>query len=140
MFPRKVSLIFNLTVQATLVLHSKHSSWWRHFEDVFRLRLQRTSSRRLQEVLIKTNMFALALRLQKTSSRHLQDFLSLLACNFIKEKLRYSYSGCFWGLTHVFKGVRDKNQCDCLQCITDLAEKGICCRKNPEILNFTIME
>ena len=35
-------------------------------------------------------------------------------------------------LTRVFKGVRDKNQCDCLQCIPDLAEKGICCRKNPE--------
>ena len=32
---------------------SKHLSWWR----------------RLQDVLIKTNMFALALRLQKTSSR-----------------------------------------------------------------------
>ena len=42
-------------------------------EDVFRLRLQKTSSRRLQDVLIKTNMFALALRLQKTSSRRLQD-------------------------------------------------------------------
>ena len=40
-------------------------------EDVFRLRLQKTSSGRLQEVLIKTNMFALALRLQKTSSRRL---------------------------------------------------------------------
>ena len=40
-------------------------------EDVFRLRLQKTSSRRLQDVLIKTNMFALALRLQKTSSRRL---------------------------------------------------------------------
>ena len=62
---------------------SKHSSWWRRLEDVFRLRLQKTSSRRLQEVLIKTNMFALALRLQKTSwsrpiylpwsSRPLQD-------------------------------------------------------------------
>ena len=36
-------------------------------EDVFRLRLQETSWRRLQDVLIKTNMFALALRLQKTS-------------------------------------------------------------------------
>ena len=50
---------------------SKHSSWWRRLEDVFRLRLQKTSSRRLQEVLIKTNMFTLALRLQKTSSRRL---------------------------------------------------------------------
>ena len=40
-------------------------------EDVFCLRLQKTSSRRLQDVLVKTNMFALALRLQKTSSRRL---------------------------------------------------------------------
>ena len=63
-------------------------------EDVFHLRLQKTSSRRLQDVLIKTNMFALALRLQdvlvktnifvlairlqdvfKTFSRRLQDVL-----------------------------------------------------------------
>ena len=36
-------------------------------EDVFRLRLHKTSSRRLQDFLFKTNMFALALRLQKTS-------------------------------------------------------------------------
>ena len=41
-------------------------------------------------------------------------------------------SGCFWGLTGVFKGVRDKNQCGCLQRIPDLAEKVICCCKNPE--------
>ena len=42
-------------------------------EDVFRLRLQKTHSIRLRDVLIKTNIFALALRLQKTSSRRLQD-------------------------------------------------------------------
>ena len=53
------------------LIPSKHSSWWRRLEDVFCLRLQKTSSRRLQDVLIKTNMFALALRLQKTSSRRL---------------------------------------------------------------------
>ena len=35
-------------------------------------------------------------------------------------------------LTRVFKGVWDKNQCDYLQYIPDLAEKGICCRENPE--------
>ena len=35
-------------------------------------------------------------------------------------------------LTRVFKGVRDKNQCDCLLYIPDLAEKGIRCRQNPE--------
>ena len=44
---------------------------WRRLEDVFRLRLQKTSLRRLQDVLIKTNIFALALRLQKTSSRRI---------------------------------------------------------------------
>ena len=63
---------------------SKHSFWWRRLEDVFRLRLWKTSSRRLQHVLIKTNIFAPALRLQKTSSRrlakrssrHLQDVSS----------------------------------------------------------------
>ena len=38
-------------------------------------RLSSSSSRRLQGVLIKTNMFALALRLQKTSWRCLQDVL-----------------------------------------------------------------
>ena len=48
---------------------------WRRLEDVFRLRLQKTSSRRLQDVLIKTNIFVLVLRLQKTSSRRLQDVL-----------------------------------------------------------------
>ena len=54
---------------------SKHSLWWRRLEDVFRLRFQKTPWRRLQDVLIKTNMFALVLRLQKTSSRRLQDIL-----------------------------------------------------------------
>ena len=41
------------------------------YEDVFRLPLQKASSRRLHNVLIKTNMFALALCLEKTSSRRL---------------------------------------------------------------------
>ena len=58
---------------------SKHSSWWRRLQDVLiktnmfalALRLQKTSSRRLQDVLVKTNIFVLAIRLQnvfKTSS------------------------------------------------------------------------
>ena len=33
-----------------------YSSWWRPLEGVFRLRLQKTSSRRLQDVFIKTNV------------------------------------------------------------------------------------
>ena len=68
---------------------SKHSSWWRRLEDVFRLRLQKTSwsrriyspytyvfRRRLQDVLTKTNIFVLVIRLQdvfKTSLGRLQD-------------------------------------------------------------------
>ena len=43
------------------------------------LRLQKTSSRRFQDVLVKTNIFALAIRLQdvfKTFSRRLQDVSS----------------------------------------------------------------
>ena len=51
-----------------LTYFRKHSSWWRRLEGVFCLRLQTTSSRRLQGVLIKTNIFALLIRLQKTSS------------------------------------------------------------------------
>ena len=54
---------------------SKHSSWWRRLEDVFHLRLQETSPRRLQDVLIKRNIFVLVIRLQKkiSSRRHAQD-------------------------------------------------------------------
>ena len=33
------------------------------------------------------------------------------------------------------KGVLDKNRCNCLQYIPDLAEKSICCRENPEAAN-----
>ena len=58
-------LVFSMSFEFFFLHPSKHSSWWR----------------RLQDVLIKTNMFASALRLQKTSSRrlaksssrHLQD-------------------------------------------------------------------
>ena len=59
---------------------------WKRLQDVLiktnmfavALRLQKTSSRRLPDVLVKTNIFALAICLQdvfKTSSRHLQDVL-----------------------------------------------------------------
>ena len=40
-------------------------------EDVFRLRLQKTSSRRLQDVLVKTNIFVLAIRLQDVLQKRL---------------------------------------------------------------------
>ena len=45
---------------------------------VLAIRLQKMSSRRLKDVLVKTNLFVLAIRLQdvlKTSSRRFQDVL-----------------------------------------------------------------
>ena len=69
-------------------LPSKHSSWWRHLEDVFRLRLQKTSwsrpiysswsyvfktsSRRFEDVFKQSSR-----RLGKKSSRHLQDVFKM---------------------------------------------------------------
>ena len=63
---------------------SKHSSRWIHLEDVFGLRLQDVLIKtnifalliRLQDVFIKINIFVLVIRLQdvfKTFSRRLQD-------------------------------------------------------------------
>ena len=68
---------------------SKHSSWWRRLEDVFCLRLQKTSSRRLDqdeyvrlsltssEDVFKASSRCLGqdqyIRLGHTSSRRLQD-------------------------------------------------------------------
>ena len=48
---------------------------WRRLEDVFGLCLQKTSSRRLEAVLIKMNIFVLVVRLQEKPSRRLQDVL-----------------------------------------------------------------
>ena len=94
---------------------SKHSSWWRRLEDVFRLHLQKTSSRLLdqdeyvrlsltssEDVWVKTNIFVLAIRLQdvfktscrnvfKTSSRRLQD-VGLNACDFDQKALKLIHS------------------------------------------------
>ena len=82
---------------------SKHSSWWRHLEDAFRLRLQKTSSRRLQDVLIKTNIFALALRLHKASwSRPI--YLSWLYVFKASSKRLQDIFKTFWRrLQNVFK-------------------------------------
>ena len=75
-------LVFSMSFEFFFLHPSKHSSWWRRLQDVLiktnmftlALRLQKTSSRRLQDVLVKTNIFVLAIRLQdvfKTSSRRL---------------------------------------------------------------------
>ena len=81
-------LFLTVVTQQTFILMKTS---WRRLEVVFHLCLQKTSWRLLQNVLIKTNMFAFALRLQKrswrrlgqdqyirlghTSSRRLQDVL-----------------------------------------------------------------
>ena len=44
-------------------------------EDVLKTSFVFVFRRRFKDVLIKTNIFALALQLQKTSSRHLEDVL-----------------------------------------------------------------
>ena len=60
---------------------TKHSSWWRRLEDVFRLHLQKTSwSRPIHSswpYVFKTSSGRLAITrgLAKMSSRHLQDVL-----------------------------------------------------------------
>ena len=54
--------------------------------------------------------------------------------------LKNSYSGCFWGLTRVFKGVHDKNRCDCLRYKPVLAEKGICCSEKPEAATVGVLK
>ena len=76
---------------------------WRRLEDVFRLHLQKTSSRRLQDVLIKTNMFTLALRLQKTSSRRLQDVLVKTNIFVLAICLQDVFKTCSRRLQDVFK-------------------------------------
>ena len=166
---------------------NKHLYWWRRLEDVFRLHLQKTSSRRLdqdgygglsltslEDVLVKINIFILAIRLQdvlKTCSRRLQDILSRRLQDVLQKRLqdvlktssrrlqdifktsskrfqdffkkssrRLQDSGCFWGLTHVFQEVQDKNLCDCLQHIPDLVEKSICCPKNPETATVRVLK
>ena len=63
------------------------------------------------------------------------------SCNSIKNRLQHrcfhvkfakflwtpflqkSFSGCFWGLSYVFKGVWSKKQRDCQQEMSDSAEK-----------------
>ena len=55
------------------------------------IRLQKTSSRRLQDVLVKTNIFVLAIRLQdvfKTFSRRLQDIFKTSCQDVFKTSSR----------------------------------------------------
>ena len=52
------------------------------------LRLQKTSSRRLQDVLVKTNIFVLAIRLQDVLQKHLQNIFKKSCKNVFKTVLR----------------------------------------------------
>ena len=64
-----------LTIEKTLEEGSRNPVNIRRDEGVFRLRPDITSSRCLEDVLIKMNIFALVISLHKTSSRRLQDVL-----------------------------------------------------------------
>ena len=77
------------------LLPCKHSSWWRRLEYVFSLVFRR----RLQDVLIKTNIFDLAIRLQdvfktflrcltKPSLRRFQDIFKTSCKNIFKTSSR----------------------------------------------------
>ena len=86
-------------------LPSKHSSWWRRLKDVFRLRLQKTSSRRLDqdeyvclsltssEDVFKTSSRRLGqdqyIRLGYTSSRRLQDVFKTSSRRLAKRSSRH---------------------------------------------------
>ena len=70
---------------------------WRRLEDVFRLRLQKTSPRRLQDFLIKTNISIFVIRLQdvfKTFSRYLQDIFKT-SCQDIFKMFSRRLQGVF---------------------------------------------
>ena len=82
----------SVSTQQTFVLMKTS---WRHLGDIFRLRFQKTSSKRFQEVLIKTNIIVLVIRLQdvfklfstrlaKTSSKRFQDVFKMSYKNVFK--------------------------------------------------------
>ena len=93
MLPR---ITYTAASQQTVVLMKTS---WRRLEDVFRLRLQKTSSRHLQDVLVKTNIYwswpyvfkTFSRRLQdvfKTSSKRLQNVFKMSCKNVFKTSSR----------------------------------------------------
>ena len=70
------------------------------------IRLQKTSSRRLQDILIKTNIIVLVIRLQdvfKTSLRRLQDVLPRHPQNVFKTSCKNVFKISSRRLQYVFK-------------------------------------
>ena len=85
---------------------SKHSSSWRRLEDVFRFRLQKTSSRRFQDIF-KTS----SRRLAKTSLRHLQDVLQRCLQEVFKtyHQVKLFLLICFWDVLQSKGGYLQKD-------------------------------
>ena len=98
---RKLCLFLKAKSQNLInTVPSKHSSWWRRLsssssEDVFKTSWSRriyspysyVFRRRLQDVLIKTNIFVLVIRLQdvfKTFSRSLQEVFKTCSRRLVK--------------------------------------------------------
>ena len=86
--------------------HSKHSSWWGRLEDVFRLRLQKTPWRRLDqdeyihlshsssEDVFKTSWSKPYIHLRHTSSRRFQDVFKTFRRR-LQDVLRKRLQGIF---------------------------------------------
>ena len=100
---------------------SKHSSWWRRLNDVFKTSFVFVFRRRLQDVLIKTNIFVFVIRIQdtvktscqdvfktfsrrigKTSWRHLQDVFKTFSRRF-QDVFKTSWQDVFKTSWDVFK-------------------------------------
>ena len=112
----------------TQLVPSKHSSWWRRLEDVFRLRLQKTSSKRLDqdeyvclsltssEDVSKTSSRRLGqdqyIRFGHTSSRRLQDVFKMSSRRLAKASSRHFQDAfkTFWKrLQDIFKTFSRRN-------------------------------
>ena len=70
------SKIFKLSKYFLKLSQHKHSSWWSRLKDVLKTSFIFLFRRRLQDVLIKTNIFALAIPPHNPSSRRFQDVSS----------------------------------------------------------------
>ena len=100
---------------------SKHSSWWRRLNDVFKTSFVFVFRRRLQDVLIKTSIFVFVIRIQdtvktscqdvfktfsrrigKTSWRHLQDVFKTFSRRF-QDVFKTSWQDVFKTSWDVFK-------------------------------------
>ena len=68
---------------------SKHSSWWRRLNDVFKTSFVFVFRRRLQDVLIKTNIFVFVIRIQDTVKTSCQDVFKTFSRRIGKTSWRH---------------------------------------------------